>query len=100
MGQGWLTRDSSATARSMRTVVLRRNYDYEDRGLALGRYNFISNKDEDRDKDTDNDKDKDKDKSALPRQAEGRRRRTRKQIQRLRKEERKAKASRGAHLAY
>ena len=55
----------------MRTVVLRRDHDYEDRGLAIGRYNFMSDKDKDKDKDKDNDKDKDTD--ALPRQAEGRR---------------------------
>ena len=79
----------------MGTVVLRRNHGYGDGGLAIGRYIFITNKD--KDKDEDKDKETEVHCRGRPKdKLEGRR----KWIQRLRKEERKAKTSRGAHPAY
>ena len=78
-------------ARSMGTRVLRRNHDYEDGGLAIGRCIFIANEDKDKDKET---------KVRCRSRPRDKGRKTRKQIQRLRKEERKAKVSRGAHPAY
>ena len=90
-GRQRCTGDSGVGVRSMRTWILRRNHDYEDGGLAIGRCIFIGNEDKGKGKETKvrccgRPKDED--------------RRTRKQIQRLRKEERKAEESRGAHPTY
>ena len=74
----------------MGAEILRCNHDYKDRGLAIGRYIFMSNKDKDKDRD------KGKETKACCRgRPKDEDRRTRKQIQRLRKEERRAKISRG-----
>ena len=40
----------------MRTKVARRNHDYEDRGLAIGRYIFIANTDKDKGEEKDENK--------------------------------------------
>ena len=42
----------------MGTEMLGCNHGYEDRGLAIGRYIFMSNKDKDKGKDKDKDTDK------------------------------------------
>ena len=62
--------------------------------MAIGRCILYRTKDRDKDKDKDQDKDKET-KVPYRGRTKDKSRRTRKQIQRLRKEERKAKASRG-----